>query len=95
MVYNEVISNFSWQTFWIAYFQLKVIGSLIFSFWFVFEERIYELSDSDQKVVYMIWMCESIRLVDQSIKDPKRLKIKIKTNHTKLWSVVLCLLTTN
>ena len=41
----------------------------------------------------MIWMCESIRLVDQSIKDPKRLKIKI--NHTKLWSVVLCLLTTN
>ena len=43
----------------------------------------------------MIWMCESIRLVDQSIKDPKRLKIKIKINHTKLWSVVLCLLTTN
>ena len=35
----------------------------------------------------MIWMCESISLVDQSTKDAERLKMEIKINHTKSWLV--------
>ena len=42
----------------------------------------------------MIWMCESIHLVDQSTKDAKRPKMEIKINYTRSW-LVLCLLTTN
>ena len=43
---------------------------------------------------FMIWMCKSIRLVDQSTEDADKLKMEIKINDTRSWSV-LCLLTTN
>ena len=37
---------------------------------------------------YIIWICESICLVEQSTKDAMKLKMEIKINHKRSWSVL-------